>query len=278
MVNIVNLERIATDLGHYPIALAGCHSNGSGHSTCIHDIIIFDEKVTEPSAISTYDNQSIVIHHGSTNESRSHILAGYSTMTIIRDDTMVLAPLIQNIKSHISEIFLDCARISLTDSMICTARSLNAGTAVMAACWQKCANIHLCDAILAANHRMPSTHTLEYLRDVERYPDTIATISGMWGIERASTILLDRMSKAVVGLYPQQSAEIIRHKADILLQEQRLSDGYYYLCYQAGIAMSTNPTHHEFVYSIAIDAELALKDNTSIIRRETKHVLNTLKS
>lgn len=273
---VVNLERLVSDLGHYPIALVGCHSNGTGYPTCVHDIIIFDEKIAEPSAISTCNGQATIIHHGSINESRSRILAGYSTIGIIQDDTMVLAPLIQKIKSDISGIFLDCARNSLTDSMICTARSLDASTPVMEACWQKCANIHLCDAVLALNRLLPSTHTLEHLRGVDKYSDTVVVASSMWGIERASTTLLNRMSKAVVGMQRQQLAKIIQYKTDILLQEQRLADCYYYLCRQASIAMSTNLTHHEFVYSIAIDASQASKDNTSLIRREIKHVLKIL--
>lgn len=273
---VVNLEHMASDLGDHPTALSGCHSNGIGYPTCAYDIIIFDEQTTEPPTISTYDGQAVIMYHGSINESRSPTLAVYSTMSIIRDDTMVLAPLIQKIKSQASKIFFDCARISLTDAMICTARSLSTKTQIMANCWQKCANIHLCDAILAMNHLVPSTHTLEHLRGVDICSDTVAAVSRMWGIERASTTLLDRMGKAVVGMHSQRLAEIVQFKTDTLLREQRLADCYYYLCHQACIAMSTNPTHHEFVYSIALDVAQTIKDDTSFIRREIQHVLNIL--
>lgn len=273
----MNLKRIISDLGSYPIALVGCHANNTGYPTCIHDIIIFDEDVTVPSTVYTCDDRTIIIHHGSINESRSFILAGYSTMNIIQDDTMMLASLIQNIKPRIAEIFCDCARISLTNSMVCTARAQNANTPTMATCWQKCANMHLCDAVLAMNHHVSSTHALEHLRHVKDHSDTVARISGMWGMERTSTTLLNRMSKAVTGIHQQQSAEIIQYKTDILLQEQRLADCYYYLCHQASAAMYTNPTHHEFVYSIAMDVGEA-KDNTALIRHEIEFILENLNS
>lgn len=274
---MVNIKRVISDLGSHPIALAGCHANNAGYSTCIHDIVIFDEDITVPSTVHACDDLAVIVHHGSINESRSTILAGYSTMSIIQDDTMVLAPLIQNTKARIAEIFCDCARISLTNSMVCTARAQNANTPTMEICWQKCANMYLCDAVLAMNHHVSSTHALEHLRHVKDYSETVARISGMWGTERASTTLLNRMGKAVTGIHQQQAAEIIQYKTDILLQEQRLADCYHYLCHQASTAMYANPAHHEFVYGIAMDAGEA-RDDTSLIRHEIESVLENLNS
>ena len=276
------IRDIVDNLGPWPVALTGCRANDTAYALCGYDIVLFDENTaTAPTMVKSSDNQAVIIYHGSTSESRPQVLAGYHNMRIIRDDTMVLAPLVNSVKSHISKIFVDCARDSLTDAIMCSAKSLDGKTQDMAACWQKCAGIRLCDAVLAMNHFIPSSHSLHHLRHLNYNADTIKGISDMLGVERASTILIDRMTKAVTGIYGgyETMPDIIRQKAGAMLQERRLADCYYYLCRQAGIALYRDYARPEFAYRIAMDVERNTphtKEDATLVSRHAERLLKTL--
>ncbi len=220
--------------GLSPAGLVGCRSMGNFSTSCIHDIVVFDDLKHLPQII-THNDGKVMLCHGSLSDGRPLVLAGYLGMSIIRDDTMILASFLRNIKTNHEKLFRDCARIYLANAMLCTHKSsIAVGDAV--SCWQKCATLYLGDAVLALHSFAPSSHALSMLRSItggteySAIPLVVETLEA----KRASPTLLHRMmlsTQRLAEVAGTISPYVIRHKAQALIDDSRLADCYWYLCH-----------------------------------------------
>lgn len=267
----------------HPVALAGCRSTGTGSPSCGYDLVLFDGAASGSPTVSALKGRTVIVYHGTLGETRPRVLAGYMTMRIIRDDSMTLAPFLRSVQSRRAQIFDDCARGCLVDSMVCCARALDMETGDEAACWQKCAALRLCEAILAADRRAPSSHALHHLRGMS-YPDgDMAQVLPMLGTGRASGTLLQRMESAVAGICDALGVHqgVLRHKAAAMSHDRRLADCYYYLCSRACALMESDRTNPPFAYRMALDVErddAQMRKNATLVRGLAERLLLRLNS
>lgn len=216
-------------LSGHPAGLAGCRAHGSHSESCGYDVVIFDE-TNHTSEIVSIGCENVMIHHSSLSESEPVRQAGYYMMDIIQDDTLLLAPLVNQIRQKKDVIFANCARDCLAESILCLARSDNASDVKRASCLQKCASVCAAEAVTYMAGYTPSSHMLDAMRRSGSGAASIIVES--LGIERASSTLIKRMANAASNLNALVggTAQMVRLRAALLVQDHRMADCYLYLC------------------------------------------------
>ena len=215
-----------------PVALAGCRLDGTNSESCAHDLVVFDGSGGPPEMVQRGDGTAI-IHHASLGETRPAVLIRFTNLQILRDGDMSLAPFLEGIKRQRSKLFASCIRDGAVESVLCSQRAVQSDTADVASCWQKCATLCLADAALLSHDRLPSSHTLDGLRQARDGTGIPALVSRSLGVERATPSLLARMRESaaalsgMAGLIPPA---VVKIKATSLQRDGRLADCYYYLC------------------------------------------------
>lgn len=278
------------DLKDFPVGLGGCRITSNSFDSCDYDITVFDEK-PESDIVVLSDHGLVRIHHGSLKETNSKILIMYDQMQVIRDDSWELRMFLSKIKEKRLNLFNDCAKNCLIDSIFCCQKSddgINSSNA-FASCWQKCAVYYLADAICALNQKKPSpSHMLDILRNSEKniVNQNISVINQTVGIERATPTLLERMLKSTIGfselVEKNNSSQVIRQKYNFFVQNSMLSDCYFYLGYlnkenfvkiQHSIDKQPELIHIlKIAFDIEINSELLLKQS-EIIQKSCREIL-----
>ncbi|ABK77769.1 hypothetical protein CENSYa_1142 [Cenarchaeum symbiosum A] len=182
-----------------PAGLGGCRNSGSPYPCCDHDVYIFDG--AGPDNIAVHGKETATIHHCSIKEADSCSLARYVGLDIISDPEWELQTMLVNIGERKNAIYSDCMRNSLVNSLFCTARSKD-GPGPFAACWVKCAAVYLADAIMLYHGIRPSpAHMLQDFHGIKggRTGSLFSIVSECLGMERATPVLLNRMSKSAAG-------------------------------------------------------------------------------
>ena len=215
-----------------PAALAGCRLDGTSSESCTHDLVVFDGS-SEPPEMAQRGDGTAIIHHASLDETRPAVLIGFTNLRILRDDTMSLAPFLEDMRRRRDDLFVSCIRDAAAESVLCSQRALQSDPVDVASCWQKCATLYLADAALLSYGRLPSSHALDGLRHARDGTDIPSLVSRSLGVERATPSLLARMCgsaaalSSMAGLMP---SDVVKFKAMSLQRDGRLADCYYYLC------------------------------------------------
>lgn len=221
-------------LGAHPAGLVGCRSTGMHAESCAYDLVVFDAPVGRPDVVRSGDD-TVMLYGGTLLETRPAVLAGYLSMDLVQDTSMVLASFLSTLQPRRDMLLSDLARGNLAESMLCAGRATAAldEPGDMGSCWQRCASLYLGDAILAINGHVSSSHALQNLRRIRGTRGEISVSIDTLGLERASRTLLDRMIESAVGLSELVGgvpAAIIRFKAGAMLADHRIPDCYRYLC------------------------------------------------
>ncbi|KAF6246633.1 hypothetical protein C6990_08335 [Nitrosopumilus sp. b3] len=224
------------DLTSFPVGVGGCRVSGINNNSCDHDVFVFDEKSGKK--ILKFEDESVMLHHGSLSESESKQLLQYDGMKIIQDESWELRMFLSKISEKRILLYRDFAKNSLIESLFCcqkTKESLKS-TDSFGSCWQKCAAFYLSDAILSLNYqRISPSHMLELLRKLEKTQinENISTVTQTVGIERATLPLLERMLKSTMGfsdlIEKNNHSQTIQQKYDYFVTNSMLSDCYFYL-------------------------------------------------
>lgn len=240
----------------HPAGLVGCHACGVHSESCGYDVVIFDEKRCASEIVSD-GSENIMIHHGSLSESEPAMLAGYHAMNIIRDDTLLLASFINQIRQKRDVIFASCARDCLAESILCLARSDNASDVKAASCLQKCASACAAEAVTYMAGHIPSSHMLDVMR--RSGSGAVPIIVESLGIERASSTLIARMANAASNLNALVggTAQMVRLRTTLLVQDRRLADCYLYLCRvgRSGKLAAPDNLTADYAAQMALDVE-----------------------
>ncbi|KAF6244941.1 hypothetical protein [Nitrosopumilus sp. b2] len=236
----MDLKKLAQrlELSDFPAGLGGCRISENCFDSCAYDIVVFDDK-SEPDQIIQIDNETVVLHHGTFSENNSKKLLQYDNMQILQDDSWELRMFLSKIKEKRSSLFSDFAKNSLIESMFCCQKTKEAieNSDEFAPCWQKCASFYLADAISSLNNqRLGPTHLLDSLRKLKKtlINEHISVVTQTVGIERATPVLLERMTKSTIGfsdMVENSNSQIIQKKHDYFLQNSMISDCYFYLGY-----------------------------------------------
>ena len=266
-------------LGAHPAGLVGCRSTGMHAESCAYDMVVFDAPVDRPDMVRSGDD-TVILYGDTLLEKRPAVLAGYLSMNLVQDASMVLASFLSSLQPRRDALFSDLARGSLAESMLCAGRAMAAldEPGDLGSCWQRCASLYLGDAILAIHGHVSSSHALQNLRRIRGTRDEISISIDTLGLERASRTLLDRMIKWAVGLSDLvggMPAAIIRFKAETMLADHRISDCYHYLCDVSRTSLSIAHSKRirgpslEYAARVAFDVERDLELVRS--RAETVH-------
>lgn len=257
-------------LSEYPAGCVGCRVHGVHSESCGHDVVIFDN-TNHTSEIIPVGSENVMIHHGSLSESEPGRQAGYHTMDIIQDDTLLLASLVSQIRHRQDAIFGSCARDCLAESILCLARSDNTSDAKAASCLQKCASVYAAEAITYMAGHTPSSHMLDVIR--RSGFSAASTIVESLDIERASSTLITRMTKAASNLNALVggTAQMVQIRAALLVQDRRLADCYLYLCRvgRSGKMAAPGDLTADYAAQIALDTEsdiIRVRKMSSVIR------------
>jgi hypothetical protein len=237
----VNLEKLIEKFSknQHPIAVTGCKISAISFPSCEYDITIFDNKKTSPKIIE-FENNLIVIHHGSLKESRANILVHYEDMKIIQDDQWELKMLASIVKEKKHQIYKNFIKDCLIDSLFCLNRGKNAlqNSDPFGSAWIKSAAYFIIDAIFGFNKQKPSpSHTLEHIRKFKKTTinEKFSIINNCVGTERATPSLLSRMYKSTMGFSDMVESnghsKIIQKKYEYFISNSFLSDCYFYLGY-----------------------------------------------
>lgn len=240
----------------HPAGLVGCRAHGSHSESCGYDVVIFDE-MNHTSDIVSNGYENVMIHHSSLSESEPVRQAGYYMMDIIRDDTLLLASLVNQIHQKRDVIFANCARDCLAESILCLARSDNTSNVKTASCLQKCAGVYAAEAVTYMAGHTPSSHMLDAMRRSGSSAASIIVES--LGIERASSTLITRMTDAASNLNALAggTVQMVRLRAALLVQDRRMADCYLYLCRvgRSGKMAAPNNLTADYAAQIAMDVE-----------------------
>lgn len=289
-MDLVDLPAIleGMGLGAYPAGLVGCRSNGTNYASCVHDLVVFDGSDSPPTVMRS-GGMAVILYRGSLRESRASCLAGYLSMSIIRDESMELAPFLSGVVKNRDTLLTDLARNNLTEAILCAERAAMAleWSVDMGSCWQKCASLYLGDAILALNGHLPSSHALAALRDIRDDHTGVLASTGTLGMERASRTLLARMTESAAGLSDMVGGvppEIIRLKVGALLAGSKMPDCYRYLCGVSRGCLSVAGSVQigkdiEYAARVAFDAErdaILVRGNAARVRSEADRILEAL--
>ncbi|AJM93031.1 hypothetical protein [Nitrosopumilus piranensis] len=236
----MDLKKLAQrlELSDFPVGLGGCRISENCFDSCAYDIVVFDDK-SEPDQIIQIDNETVVLYHGTFSENNSKKLLQYDNMQILQDDSWELRMFLSKIKEKRPSLFSDFAKNSLIESMFCCQKTKEAieNSDEFAPCWQKCASFYLADAISSLNNqRLGPTHLLDSLRKLKKtlINEHISVVTQTVGIERATPVLLERMTKSTIGfsdMVENSNSQVIQKKHDYFLQNSMISDCYFYLGY-----------------------------------------------
>ena len=226
------------NLSGHSVGLGGCRTKNLHFDSCPYDIVVFDQSTQQDDIIRT-DGHHIIVHHASFFETDTRKLLEYIQLDVIHDESWNLHMLLSKLRQKRDLLFSDFAKNSLIESQFCTqkARESLDVSGVYASCWQKCAVFCLASAILSINCQYPGpSHTLEVLRSLGKTPvnQHVFTVIQTVGMQRASTVLLERMLKSTVGfsdlVEKNGHSSVIRQKYDHFVKNSMLSDCYFYLC------------------------------------------------
>ncbi|MGY5150141.1 MAG: hypothetical protein ACW9W3_08760 [Candidatus Nitrosopumilus sp. bin_68KS] len=224
------------ELSSFPVGLGGCRISEINDDSCDYDVFIFDDKLGQE--IIKFENEFLMIHHGSLSENKSKQLLQYDGIKIIQDESWELRMLLSKISEKRTLYYGDFAKNSLIESLFCcqkTKESIKSSDA-FGPCWQKCASFYLAEAISSVNHlRISPSHMLDLLRKLEKTQinEYISIVTQTVGIERATPPLLERMLKSTIGfsdlVEKNNHSQIIQQKYDYFVNNSMLSDCYFYL-------------------------------------------------
>jgi hypothetical protein len=221
----------------YPVGLSGCRTSDYFFDSCDYDITVFDDKIQNDGIIQ-FENNFVMVHHGSLSESKSQKLLQYDNMQIIQDESWDLRMFLSKIKEKRLTLYKDHAKNSLIQSLFCCEKTKTGikESSVFAACWQKCASYFLAEGILAVNYCIPGpSHMLDTLRKFEKNSinEKISIVNDTVGIERSTPSLLERMTKSTIGfsdiIEKNNHSLLIEKKHRYFLENSMLSDCYFYL-------------------------------------------------
>lgn len=234
----MDIEKLIEEQGltSFPVGLGGCRVSGINTDSCDYDVFVFDDKIGQE--IIKFEDESVMIHHGTLSETKSKLLLQYDDLKIVQDESWDLRMFLSQINEKRPLLYQDFAKNSLIESLFCcqkTKESLKS-TDSFGSCWQKCAAFYLSDAILSLNHqRISPSHMLELLRKLGKTQinEHISTVTQTVGIERATPPLLERMLKSTIGfsdlIEKNNHSQTIQQKYEYFVTNSMLSDCYFYL-------------------------------------------------
>ncbi len=231
------LEQLSLD-GN-PAALCGCRTNGNSLDCCEYNITVFDDK-DEKDSIIDFQDEIIRIHHGSIKETKPNLLTQYSSMKILSDEKWELKIFLSQISEKKEKIFKTFAKSCLIDSAVCVTKTKESlkNSDPFSSSWIKCAAYYIADAIVLSNNKRPSPiHMLEHIRSFEKNKinEKFSQVNECIGVERATSSLLERMSKSTMGFSDMVEdnghSRIIQKKHDYLIKNSLIPDCYFYLGY-----------------------------------------------
>ncbi|HXV38657.1 MAG TPA: hypothetical protein VD699_03715 [Nitrosopumilaceae archaeon] len=281
-------------LSSFPSGLGGCRSNGMNFECCEYNISIFDNKKGE--SIHEIDGEFIKLHHGSLSETHPAILRQFENMQIISDEQWKLRMFLTEIKEKQTKISNSYTQSCLVDAGVYATKAKEAvkTSDPLAPIWIKCSAYFLTDAISLINFKRPSpTHMLESIRGFQknRINKNFETVHQCLGIERASTLLLNRMLKSTIGFSDMVEAnnhsKIIERKYNHLVQNSFLSDCYFYLGYinRNNLIKIKDLIHRKpdliHILRVAFDIEsdlLIVEQQSSTLLKTINEILSTIKN
>ncbi|MFB3096704.1 MAG: hypothetical protein ACE1YX_03320 [Nitrosopumilaceae archaeon] len=279
---------------NFPVGLGGCKNAGTTFDCCEYNITIFDDKVEEDSIIQL-DGEFVKLHHGTLSETDSAILTQYQGMKILSDDEWNLRIFLSKISEKSKKISNSYLKSCLVDASIYATKAMEGikSSDPFSSCWLKCAAFFIADAILLVNAKRPSpTHILEHVRGFKknRINEAFGVVNQCIGIERATTSLLQRMSKSTVGFSDMVEANdhscIIQLKYDYLIRNSLLTDCYFYLGYtnRNNFIKIKDKIHRKpeliHILKIAFDIEsdqLEVERQASVVLRTANELVSMVK-
>ena len=237
-MNLNNIVNKISD-GNYPIGLSGCKNSTHSFDCCEYNVTVFDNK-KENDHLLEIDEEIIIVHHASLDETNSNVLIQFENMKIISDEKWELRMFLSKIDAKKQKIFKNYIKNCLIDSTFCISKAKEGikNSDPFSPLWVKCAAFFIADSISVINNQRPSpTHMLQYLRDLEknRINENLSILNNCLGIERATPSLLSRMCKSTIGfsemVNEKFTGQVIQKKYDFLVKNSLLSDCYFYLLY-----------------------------------------------
>ena len=288
----MNVEKFIEDYGlsEFPVGLGGCRINGLNFDCCDYDVVVFDDK-SEPEKVVQFENDFIVIHHASLNETQTRKLLQYHNLQIIRDKSWDLQMLLSKIQKKHAALCSDFAKNCLIESLFYCQKTTEciSDSDAFAHCWQKCAIYCLAEAISSTNHQRSSpSHMLDSLRklDKSQINEHLSSVTNAVGIERATPTLLERMLKSTIGfsefVEKNNHSAIIKQKHDFFIKNSMLSDCYFYLGYlnkenflRIKDVLNQNPdVIHILKVAFDIESDMnLLQQQSNVIKKSSTEIL-----
>ncbi len=281
------------DLSGFPVGVSACRFSDICSDSCGHDIVVFDGRPGQTDVVES-DNEFFIINHASLHETDPKRLLQYDGMNIIHDESWDLRMFLSKIATRRQSLLTDLTKNSLIDSLFCCQKTIDLirDSDVFAPCWQKCASYCLADAICSLNGKAPNpVHMLDLLRksDESLYTNEHVSVATQTvGIERATSILLERVLKSTVGLAGlvggTDSSHAIRYRHDLLINNSMFSDCYFYLGYtnkENFMKIQDLTRRPDLIYILKIafdvDADLCLLSRRAdLIRRSCNTLLDVI--
>ena len=264
-----------TSLPH-PAGLVGCRADGVPHDCCEYDIAVFGQG---NNAVVQAGGHAIELFHVSMADA-----ASLGKVEVIKDSpSFALSSMLQNVAPRQKKALAAAGRKSLVRSLFCQQKMKGARQQVAAAMWLKMAAYHFVQGTLAlaAGARPMPLHELAQVRQAELSTDAADGVQAALeciGAERAGRPAIARSIEAVselkVGDYDK---ELMRSKAEYLLEKSMISDCYYYLGRMAAESLAGKNNAFHSKYSKLVQLSMDLSSDTQQLERLQKSLFRAAK-
>jgi hypothetical protein len=260
----------------HPAGLVGCRADGVPHDCCEYDIAVFGQ------------GKDTVVQAGGHAIELFHVnMAGAASLgkvEVIKDSpSFALSSMLQSIAPRQKKALAAAGRKSLVSSLFCQQKMKAAKQQVAAAMWLKMAAYHFVHGTLAlaAGARPMPLHELAQVRQAELSTDAADGVQAALeciGVERAGRPAIARSIEAVSELKSgDYDRDLMRSKAEYLLEKSMIADCYYYLGRAAAESTAGKNNAFHSKYGKLVQLSMDLSSDTQQLERLQKSLFRAAK-
>jgi hypothetical protein len=261
----------------HPAGLVGCRADGVPHDCCEYDIVVFGRG---NNAVVQAGGHAIELFHVSNMADT----ASLGKVEVIKDSpAFALSSMLQNVAPRQKRALAAAGRKSLVSSLFCQQKMKGARQQITAAMWLKMAAYHFVRGTLAlaAGARPMPLHELAQVRQAELSTDAADGVQAALeciGAERAGRPAIARSIEAVSELKAgDYDRELMRSKAEHLLEKSMIADCYYYLGRVAAESLAGKNNMFHSKYGKLVQLSMDLSSDTQQLERLQKSLFRAAK-
>ena len=259
----------------HPAGLVGCRAGGVSHDCCEYDIAVFGKG--NNTVVQAGGHVIELVHVGMADA------AALGRVYVIKDSpAFALSSMLQDVAPKQKKALAASGRKSLVSSLFCQQKMKGARQQVAAAMWLKMAAYHFVQGTLAlAGARPMPLHELAQVRQAELSTDAADSVQAALeciGAERAGRPAIARSIEAVSELKAgDYDRDLMRHKAEHLLEKSMIADCYYYLGRVAAESLAGKNSAFYSKYGKLVQLSMDLSNDTQQLEKLQKSLFRAAK-